>query len=41
MAIEFDVLKELFQALFAVLMLDEDIDASDLFNASHALDPEQ
>jgi len=41
LAIEFYVFEELFQALFAVLVLDEDINAANLLDASHSLHPEE
>ena len=39
--VKFDLLEELLETLFAVLMLDVDIQSSDLLNTADALDPEQ
>ena len=39
--VKLDLLEELLETLFAVLMLDVDIESSDLLNTADALDPEQ
>ena len=39
--VKLDLLEELLETLFAVLMLDVDIQSSDLLNTADALDPEQ